>query len=102
MNQNNELKEVAYCLRRLADSLIALVDDSNANVTANVKSMDEVSKESVITLEHVRAVFADKSRDGYTAEVRGLLEKHGATKLSEIDPAKYSDLLADAEELGNG
>jgi hypothetical protein len=34
--------------------------------------------------------------------VRGLLEKHGAAKLSEIDPAKYAALLADAKELGNG
>ncbi|MBS3946842.1 MAG: DNA ligase [Dethiobacter sp.] len=55
-----------------------------------------------ITLEAVRAVLAEKSRNGHTAEVRALLEKHGAAKLSEIDPAKYAALLAEAEVLGNG
>lgn len=61
-----------------------------------------VSKPKPITLEQVRAVLAEKSRDGHTAEVRALLEKHGAAKLSEINPAKYAALLAEAEVLGNG
>ncbi len=55
-----------------------------------------------ITLEQVRAVLAEKSHDGYTAEVRALLQKHGADKLSLIDPAEYESLMKDAEELGNG
>ena len=55
-----------------------------------------------ITLEAVRAVLTDKSRNGHTADIRALLEKHGAAKLPEIDPAKYAALLADAEALGNG
>jgi len=31
-----------------------------------------------------------------------LLKKHGADKLSEINPAKYEALLQDAEVIGNG
>jgi len=58
-----------------------------------------VPKPKPITLEQVRAVLAEKSRDGHTAEVRALLEKHGAAKLSQIDPANYASLLADAEGL---
>jgi len=61
-----------------------------------------VPKPKPITLEQVRAVLAEKSRDGHTAEVRALLEKHCAAKLSEINPAKYAALLAEAEALGNG
>lgn len=52
-----------------------------------------------IALEAVRAVLADKSRAGLTAQVRSLLIKHGADKLSGIDPAKYAALLTDAEGL---
>lgn len=52
-----------------------------------------------VPLEKVRSVLADKSRLGHTAEVKALLQKHGAQKLSEIDPAKYSILLAEAEAL---
>ena len=55
--------------------------------------------EKTIALEEVRAVLAEKSRNGHTAQVRELLIKHGANKLSEIDPAKYAALLKDAEVL---
>ena len=54
------------------------------------------------TLEQVRAVLADKSRRGYTAEVKALLRQHGADKLSEITPSEYEALLAEVEALGNG
>ena len=56
-------------------------------------------EQKVLTLEEVRAVLAEKSRAGHTAEVKELLNKHGADKLSEIDPAEYAALLADAEVL---
>ena len=56
----------------------------------------------VLTIEQVRAVLADKSRSGFTAEVRELLRKYGAAKLSQVDPANYEALMAEAEVLGNG
>ena len=52
-----------------------------------------------LTLESVRAVLADLSRAGHTAQIRELLQKHGAAKLSGIDPANYQALLDDAEGL---
>ena len=53
-------------------------------------------------LEDVRAVLAEKYRAGHNAEVRALLNKYGAAKLSEIDPANYEVLMKDAEVIGNG
>ena len=58
--------------------------------------------EPKLTLEQVRAVLADKSRNGFTAQIRSLLQKYGAAKLSGIDPANYKALLAEVEVLGNG
>ena len=58
--------------------------------------------EPQLTLEQVRAVLADKSRMGFTAEIRTLLQKYGAAKLSGIDPVHYKALVADAEVLGDG
>ena len=57
--------------------------------------------EKALTLEEVRAILAEKSRDGFTAQIRDLLLKYGAKKLSEVDPASYKALVADAEVLGN-
>ena len=39
------------------------------------------------------------SRKGYTAQIRELLLKYGAPKLSGIDPANYRALLEDVEGL---
>lgn len=55
-----------------------------------------------LTLEEVRMVLAEKSRAGYTAEVRSLITQHGADRLSDVDPAEYEALLSEAEVLGNG
>ena len=73
--------------------------------TANWLSQQFGDKPTVpkpaITLEQVRAVLADKSRHGYTAEVKALLRQHGAATLSGIDPSEYAALIKDAEGLEN-
>ncbi len=116
------LLDVIDDLRSLADSLQAVADavaenDAAAEMTTTKepekkgrtkaaakkttakKSAKAEAEEKPLTLEEVCAVLAEKSRAGHTAEVKELLNKHGADKLSEIDPAEYPDLLADAEVL---
>lgn len=116
------LLDVVGDLRSLADSLQAVADavaenDESAEMTATrepeekgrpkaaakkntaKKAAKAEPEEKPLTLEEVRAVLAEKSRAGHTAEVKELLNKHGADKLSEIDPAEYAALLADAEVL---
>lgn len=43
--------------------------------------------------------LADKSRAGHTDEIRELLHKYGANKLSDVDPQNYEALIRDAEEI---
>ena len=57
------------------------------------------TKTKEVSLEQVRALLAEKSQDGFTAEVRELILKYGAEKLSLLDPKHYVDLMKDAEEL---
>ena len=94
-----ELRSAAQSLNSVADSLTSLFSGSQPRTSVQPESKP-TSKP--LTLEDVRAVLAEKSRNGHTAKIRELLEKHGAAKLSEIDPPKYSALLAEAEVLGNG
>lgn len=56
--------------------------------------------EKKLTLADVRAVLAEKSRAGFTEEVKALIAKHGADRLSEVPETEYVALLADAEVLG--
>ena len=94
-----ELRSAAQSLNTVADSLTSLFSGSQPESSVQPESKP-TSKP--LTLEDVRAVLAEKSRNGHTAKIRELLEKHGAAKLSEIDPQKYAALLAEAEVLGNG
>ena len=95
----SELRSVAQSLNTVADSLTSLFSGSQPRTSVQPESKP-TSKP--LTLEEVRAVLAEKSRNGHTAKIRELLEKHGAAKLSEIDPKKYAALLAEAEVLSNG
>lgn len=56
--------------------------------------------EKQLTLADVRAVLAEKSRAGFTEDVKALIAKHGADRLSEVPETEYAALLADAEVLG--
>jgi hypothetical protein len=100
------LLEVIDDVRALADSLQTLADavasgeDEKPTATEPVKAETKPQpKQKTLSLEDVRAVLAVKSQEGFTTEVRGLIQKYGADKLSEIDKTHYQALLDDAEEL---
>ena len=126
MGKMKLLLDVIGDLRSLADSLQAVADAaSDSDGAVEMKAPEEPGEtgkspkaagkkdaakkakpaakqepeEKPLTLEEVRAVLAEKSRSGHTEEVRELLAKHGADKLSEIDPAEYAALLAEGEAL---
>ena len=88
-----DLRNAAAAINGIADTLAEMFSTVSA---------DEAPAAPALTLEQVRTVLADKSRAGHTAEVRVLLQKYGASRLSGVDPASYEALLADAEVLGNG
>ena len=96
-----ELQKCGKALIGVAETLADLFTGSG-EVDENVKSEITPPETKSISLEEVRAVLADKSRAGFTADIRSLLQKYGADKLSEIDSTLYTALLADAEVLGNG
>ena len=95
-----ELHTAAAAIKGAADWL-AQQFGSEAPEAAAENFAPEPEAKPVITLEQVRAVLADKSRAGHTTEVRTLLQKYGADRLSQIDPANYEALLRGAEGLAN-
>ena len=68
-------------------------------IEAKAEPVNEAAKEYIFT--EVRTILAEKSRAGFTAEIKELLVKHGADKLSKIAPTEYAALVADVEVLGN-
>ena len=90
-----DLRSAAATINDVADTLAEVFSTESADEAPDAA----IPAEPAPTLEQVRAVLADKSRQGHTAEIRALLQKYGASKLSGIDPTNYKALLADAEVL---
>lgn len=53
------------------------------------------------TLEEVRSFLVELSQQGYTAQVRQLILDAGAKALSEVDPSKFGQIMAGAEEIAH-
>ena len=101
-----KLFKVVGDIRSLADSvqeLCLLVSDNVQEVPPEtmpeeVPKMEEKA-EPEIPLEKVRGILAEKSRAGHTAEVRAIIQKYGADRLSDLDPKDYAAVLKEAEVL---
>ena len=86
-------------LRNAAAAINGVADWMTEAFSAKEMAEEAPATELRLTLEEVRAVLAEKSRKGHTAVIRSLLLKYGVDKLSQLDPANYRALLADAEVL---
>lgn len=103
MGKMSELSLLVKELNQCGETLIGISQSLSSMFSSNDEPPETPApEEKVITLEEVRAVLAEKSRDGHTAKIRELLQKYGADKLSEINASDYPALLAEAEVLGNG
>ena len=103
----SKMSDMAATIEELRNAAVTITDVANwltemFSTTADEAPDAAAPAEPQLTLEQVRAVLADKSRMGFTTEIRSLLQKYGAAKLSGIDPANYKALLAEAEVLGDG
>lgn len=98
----SKMGDIAATIEELRNAAAAINDAANwlADTFSTTEPAEETPMtEPVLTLEEVRAVLAEKSRKGHTAEIRSLLQKYGADRLSQLDPSYYKSLLAEAEVL---
>lgn len=114
MNKVKLILEVAQLVMKVVEDLRTLSDSVQAVCTAVTEGLSEEQEQKpkaieekpvqeekpAISLEKVRSVLAEKSQAGHTAEVRAIIGKYGASRLSEIDAKDYAAVLKDAEELG--
>ena len=89
-------------LRDIVDDMHALADSLGTLVSALESDKPEVQEQKVkpeLSLSDVRAVLAKKSQAGFTREIKVLIEKYGAEKLSAVEPKHYEALLKEVEGL---
>ena len=97
----DELRKATNQTVAAAKALVALCkeDDNTQLVTDEPQPETQQKQSQPPTLEDVRTILADKSRNGHTEAIREIILQHGANKLTEVDPSHYASILAAAGEL---
>ena len=68
-------------------------------VKAQPPATEKAQQESPATLEGIRALMAQKTQEGKSKEIKELLQKYGAAKLSAVKPEDYPALMQEAQVL---
>ena len=99
MDKTEMAREIAKGLLKIAADLCLLAETLQDGCKTDVAAPANKEPVESVSLETVRGVLADKSRNGHTAEVKELIRSFGADKLSGIDPKDYPEVLKKAEVL---
>lgn len=92
-----ELREAAAAISSAADWLSNQFSEDQE--TPDSAPDPKPTQKKALALEDIRPILADKSRAGFTDQIRNLLHKYGTDRLSKVDPKDYEALLKDAEAL---
>jgi hypothetical protein len=107
MNKAKIIQDIIVNLNGITDSLEALIGVLEADRTepeAKVEIKKDVvpekaKKSKQSTLEEVREAMAEKSKAGHREEVKAVLLKYGAKKLTSLDEKHYADVLKEVGEI---
>ena len=102
----NDLACLAASIAEIAEEIKALYDfDHDSDAVCDEPELPkeepepEQPKPHTPTLEEVRGILADKASSGFREAVQTLIKKHGANRLSDIDPSEYDALIKEARVL---
>ncbi|MBR9648621.1 hypothetical protein JET15_10185 [Clostridium tyrobutyricum] len=87
------IQDIIVNLKGITSSLETLVKTLNESADSEQKENTKEVKQKQPTLEEVRAAMAEKNREGHREEVKAILVKYGANKLTALDPEHYVEVL---------
>ena len=103
----SELMRIAEGFSIVAEGLRGLAKAEGGSKAAEKAQKQDTAKaqpettaqESPATLEGIRALMAQKTQEGKSKEIKELLQKYGAAKLSAVKPEDYPALMQEAQVL---
>lgn len=99
--QIKELRTCGETIIEIADALAGMFSSPTEDKTPKETPKKAAKEEAkMLTLEDVRHQMTVIAQSGFSAEVKALITKYGARKLSDIDPSQYESLLKEADALG--
>ena len=75
-----------------------VLEDKKATKKAEPKA-EPKDETSAYTFEELRKAFAAKSHAGFTVEVKALIGKYGASRLSDINESDYAAIMKELEVI---
>lgn len=104
MNKTKIIQDIIVNLKEITDSLEALTGVLETDQTEQEAKKEEVvvektKKPKQPTLEEVREAMAEKSKAGHREEVKAILLKYDAKKLTSLDEKHYSEVLKEVGEI---
>ena len=97
--------QIVPTIHRIREDFITLADHLAAYYKPQTNTDEDASpvaeETPAIKLEDVRTVLAEISRSGKTAQMKELLGRFGAAKLSDVKAEDYPALLEAAKEVKN-
>lgn len=95
-----KLKEAENLIDQTKEVILSIHELLSSNQDGEQCDDEQPKRDPVEDKVTVRKMLAKKRAEGYTAQVKELLHKFGAEKLSDVDPKDYEDLYYNAEGLG--
>ena len=88
------------------ENLAAKIEALRLSAKSIIDVADELAKSlqaeepNAPSLEDIRHKLILAAQAGFSAEVKALITKYGADRLSAVDPSHYAALLAEADAIG--
>lgn len=101
MGRMSELDAQIKELRTCGETVIGIADALTEMFTSQAEEKKPPKeKPKAPSFEDVRHRMTLIAQAGFSVEVKALITKYGAKKLSDIDPSQYEGLLKEADALG--
>lgn len=95
-----QIKELRSCGETIIEIANTLAGMFSSQAGDTPPKADPKEKPKTPAFEEVRHRMTVIAQAGYSAEVKALITKYGARKLSDIAPSQYEELLKEADALG--
>lgn len=82
------------------DAILEIAKEMKSMFSEEPAALPEKPK-TALSFTDLRAKLAEKSREGFTSEIKAILNSHGAEKLSAIQPSDYETVLKEVEALSH-
>lgn len=90
--------EIASIFEKLSQCYTSLAKELS-QMEKSQNNLSQTSQTKDITIENLREVLASKSKIGKTFEVKELLSKFGANKLSQVKEEDFPALMLESQKL---